>query len=66
MLATDSFEQMSNCLYYDSNWFDLPVELQKYLIVMIAYMQKPLYYHGFEVAKLDLRTFIQVRRVNNV
>lgn len=60
-IATENYDQMGECLYFDSNWFNLPNKLQKYLVLMIANMQKPMYYHGFEVAKLDLRTFIQVK-----
>lgn len=59
-LATESYEQMSDCLYYDFDWPYLPVKSQKCLIVMIANMQRPIYYHGFKIAILDLRTFIQV------
>lgn len=60
-LTTDSFGEMSECLYYDLNWFKLPIKLQKYLVVIIANMQKPVYYHGFEFAILNLRTFIKVK-----
>lgn len=59
-LATESFEQMSDCVYYDFVWHDLPIKLQKYVILMIANMQKPIYYHGFHFAVLNLCTFIQV------
>lgn len=45
----------------DSYWQKLPIELQKYLILMIANMQRPLYYHGFGIAVLDLETFIKVK-----
>lgn len=64
MLATQSYEEMSDYLYFDSYWFALPSKLQKYPIIMITNMQKPLYYHGFEVAPLNLRTFILVRDAN--
>lgn len=60
-LATESFEQMSDCLYYDFVWHNLPNKLQKYLVVMIANMQKPIFYRGFHFAVLNLNTFIQVR-----
>lgn len=61
MLSTESYMEMSDNLYYELNWSKLPIKLQKYLVVMILSMQKEIYYHGFEVARLDLRTFIQVR-----
>lgn len=62
--ATRNYDQMSECLYYDSNWFNLPNKLQKYLVLMIANMQKPMYYHGFEVAIMDLQTFILVKFIH--
>lgn len=47
-------------LIYDSEWFQLPTELQKFIIVMIANAQRPLFYHGFGVARLNLDTFCSV------
>lgn len=58
-LAIDSFAKMPDCVF-KMNWQKLPVRLQKYVILMIADMQIPIYYHGFEVAIIDLRTFIGV------
>lgn len=57
-LATES--QNSWCLY-ETNWQNLPLDLQKYFILMIANVQKPLHYHGFKIAVLDLETFTNVR-----
>lgn len=45
---------------YKSEWFHLPMELQKFTIVMIANAQRPLFYHGFGVARLNLDTFCSV------
>lgn len=58
-LATESFLNMSNCLY-ESNWPDLPVKLQMYMVIMIRNTENPLYYHGFGLAVLDLETFTTV------
>lgn len=60
-LATESFEQMRDYLYEGLHWFKLTIKLQKYIVLMLLNMQKPIYYHGFGVALLNLRTFIQVR-----
>lgn len=60
-LATECFEMISDCIY-EMEWYAQPNELQKYFILMIVNMQKPIYYHGFDVAKLELRTFITVNR----
>lgn len=59
-MATDSYLNMSNYLY-ESNWFELPIALQKYYILMIGNMDKPVYYHGFGIAILNLKTFLAVR-----
>lgn len=58
-LSIDSYEKMVDCVF-ETNWYDAPVELQKYFIMMIANMQRPLHYHGFKVAVLDLETFSAV------
>lgn len=58
-LATISYEKMPDRLF-EMNWHEQPNELQKFFILMIANSQKPVYYHGFEVAKLNLETFVNV------
>lgn len=59
-LATKCYGNMANTLY-EVNWQDLPIKFQKYFFVMIMNMQIPLYYDGFGVAILELRTFTSVR-----
>lgn len=58
-MATESFEKMADSLF-ESNWGDLPVDLQKFYILMIGNAQKPMFYHGFKVAVLNLETFMKV------
>lgn len=58
-LATESFEKMFDSTY-DLNWPNLPVKLQKSVILLLANMQRPMFYHGLKIATLDLNTFIQV------
>lgn len=58
-LATESYMMMSDCVF-NMEWYEQPIELQRHFILMIRNMQKPLYYHGFEVAKLNLETFVKV------
>lgn len=58
-LATESYERMSDCVY-DLNWPELPLRLQKFLIIMMTNMQRSIYYHGFKVAVLDVNTFLRV------
>lgn len=55
-IATESFENMSNCLY-ESKWNELSPNLQKYFVLMIGNAQIPVYYHGFDLIILNLETF---------
>lgn len=59
-LATESFENMSNCIY-NTSWQQFDIELKKYVIVMIENAQKSLYFHGYGVLILNLETFTQVQ-----
>lgn len=45
---------------FGSNWQQLPTNLQKYFILMIANSNKPLFYHGSGIVVLDLETFRNV------
>lgn len=58
-IATESYEKMADCLF-ESNWLELPVQLQKYFILMIGNSHRSLYYHGFGLAVLRLETFASV------
>lgn len=57
--ATMSFVQMADTLF-ECNWQVLPVHFQKYWILMIKNAQKPIFYHGFGMAVLNLETFSKV------
>lgn len=59
-MTTENFAQMSDCVYFDMKWRELPVKLQTYIALMIQNMQKPVFYHGFDVAVMDLNTFLRV------
>lgn len=59
-MAIESYAKMADCLF-ECNWHELSPDLQKYLVIMIANAQKPTYYHGFELAVLNLETFTKVR-----
>lgn len=61
-LATESYENMANCLY-QSNWAEFSIETQKYILLMIMNVQQTIHYHGFGVAVLNLETFCTV--INN-
>lgn len=61
-MATKSFQDMADSVF-ESNWLELPVDLKKFLIVMIATAQRPISYHGFELVYLNLDTFTHVREI---
>lgn len=50
---------MSDCLF-ETDWFDVRVDLQKYYIMIIENTQRPIFYHGFHLVTLDLGTFTRV------
>ena len=58
-VASESYEKMANALY-KSDWTSLSNNYQKYFIVMIAHAQKPVFYHGFGMAIMNLQTFNKV------
>lgn len=61
LLATENHRKMEFCLY-SCDWIGIDIEYQKYLILMIANIQKPIRYHGFNVFVLDLKTFCSVSK----
>lgn len=59
-MTTENFAKMSDCVYFDMKWHKLSVKLQTHIVLMIQNMQKPIFYHGFDVAIMDLNTFLRV------
>lgn len=59
-MVTDRYDEWSNHLY-NSQWYELPIGLQKYVILLLTNMQKPFYFHGFKIYVLNLETFEKVR-----
>lgn len=58
-VATDSFDIMGNTLY-ECNWYRLPLNLQKYFILMIQNAQKSIFYKASGIAILNMETFTKV------
>lgn len=58
-LATESFQNMSGCIY-NSNWQQLDIDLKKYIILMVRSSRRPLIFHGYGMLILNLETFTQV------
>lgn len=59
-MSTDNFAKMSDCVYFEMKWDRLSVKLQTYVVLMIQNMQRPIFYRGFDVATMDLNTFLRV------
>lgn len=58
-LSTESYEKMADCIY-EINWHELPVGLQKDIILMIQNAQRSLRYHGFGMIVLNMDSFCEV------
>lgn len=57
--TTSNFEMLEDYLY-ESQWYNLPNDLQKYFIMMIKNAQQPLTYDGFRLISLNLQTLAKV------
>lgn len=57
--TSDDYLKMADCLY-ESNWQDLSLVLEKYVMLLILNAQQPLRYHGFGIAYLNSDTFSKV------
>lgn len=57
--TTDAYAGLADNLF-ESNWIELPVEIQKYFTLMISNAQLPLAYNGFYLVFLNLETFLKV------
>lgn len=45
---------------YNSNWFEYPIEFQKYVILIMARSQNPLYFNGLNLFGCTLHVFGRV------
>lgn len=57
--VTDFYAAYDTCLY-DSNWMDLPINLQLTMVPMIRNAQRPFFYHGSGIVHLNLETYAKV------
>lgn len=58
--TTSDYSQMTHILF-ESNWIEQPVELQRFIKMMIANAQRPLFYHGSRIVNLNLETYLKVK-----
>lgn len=45
---------------YKSCWYEYPVKVQPFLVMMMCRAQKPFYFTGYEFSKCSLETFTKV------
>lgn len=63
-VTTVKFLQFSDAVY-ESLWYKFPVELQKYLRLIIANAQRPRAFDGFGIMDLNLVAFTKVSSSSN-
>lgn len=61
-LATDFYLNLSDDLF-ESKWHQFPLNLQKYLIIMMGNSQQLLHYHGLGITNLNLNNYLKVNWV---
>lgn len=59
-MSTESFNRMGESVY-EMNWYEFSNDSKKYFLFIIQNAQRPLYYHGLDVAIMNLETFTKVR-----
>lgn len=50
---------------FDSNWYDFPQDLQKYIVLIISRSQKPIYFTGLGLVHCTLETLGKVSSTNH-
>lgn len=60
--AANSYLDMAQHFYMMSAWYKLPIDLQRYYVLMMANAQRPTYYDGLGIAYLNIPTFGRVRQ----
>lgn len=62
--ATDQVSEIGNGdTVYNSNWYEYPIGLQKYMILMIARSQEPVHFTGFNMFYCSLELFSNVKHL---
>lgn len=56
---TNIFLKYADCLY-KSQWYSLPVPLEKYWTIVMPNMQRTVFYDGLGMVRLNLNTFANV------
>lgn len=59
-VITESFSKCGD-LVYESHWLELPINLQRFSIMMIQNSHLELAFKGFDMVELNLESFTNVR-----
>lgn len=51
--TTSNYAGFADVLY-ETNWYELPIQNQKYFILMMSNAQEPVYYHGMYLIEVHL------------
>lgn len=57
--ATDRLTKIGNNIY-ESSWYEFPINIQKYLILIIIRSQNPIYFTGLGLLNCTLESFGKV------
>lgn len=58
-LTTEQFHCFGD-VSYESEWYELPVKQQKFILLIITDARRPLVFHGFNIISLNLWVFTTV------
>lgn len=59
VMASDSFSKYADCLY-KMPWYELPINYQKYYLLMIQNSQMTLGFNGLGLVPINLETYTKV------
>lgn len=61
-LTTSQFLRYGN-ISYESDWVEMPIELRKFIQILIADAQRPLIFRGLNLVDLNLAAFTKVNLI---
>lgn len=61
-LAIDHVSAIGDVAYSNLNWFEHPVEMQKYLILMVARSHECVHFTGLHLIECSIEVFGKVRQ----
>lgn len=58
-MTTSKFEELPESIY-QSKWYEYPLEIQKYITLVLAHTQQPFHFSGYFVSSCTLHTYKEV------